>query len=148
MVCQPPPAGADRHIVHAVGVKDRLCRLGAGQAPAVVNGAVPAEIPADLGLGPEGEKHHRDQQNAVDVVGKKISVIVVIRHRIPRFSIGLDVPAGRPPRSSAFLPGPGAPGPEELCRLRRRCRCPAPQPPRWFRPGPWSPPRSPGRQTA
>ena len=55
VVRQMAPAGPDGDIEDPVGPEHRLRRLGAGEMAAVHHAAVPPEIAADLGLGPQGQ---------------------------------------------------------------------------------------------
>ena len=104
VVRQAAPAGPDAHVIDAVGAEDRLRRLGAGETPAAALGAVAPEIAADLELGPQGQQHHRDQQDAVDVVGQEITVAVIIRHD----KTSLDAFVGLRPNLPGRCPGPAA----------------------------------------
>ena len=86
MIRQVSGAGPDGHIVNSVGVKHGFCRLRAGETPPVGHAAVPLEISADLRLRPDGQDQNGNQQDAVDVIGQKITVtavITVIRHGVP-----------------------------------------------------------------
>ena len=89
VVRQAAAAGTDTHVIDAVSPQHRLRRLSTGKTSAVLDGAVPSKVPADLDLGPKRQQKHRNQQNTIDVVSQKGAVtarvdIGINRHNIPR----------------------------------------------------------------
>ena len=77
VVRQVPPAHADAHVKDPVGPQHCLCRLGAGDVPAVVDGVVAPEVAGHLELCPQREQQYRNQHQHIEVVGQKVSVAVI-----------------------------------------------------------------------
>ena len=90
VIRQVTAGGAHGNIIDPVGMQHRFRRLGACQMPPVVHGTVPPEVSAHLELCQQRKRQDRDQQQKVNIIGKKIAVTVVavaitivIGHRKP-----------------------------------------------------------------
>ena len=83
MIRQISPAGPDRHVIDTVSPQHRFRRLRTGDAAAIGLLAVAAETSADLKLGPQRQRQNGNQQQDIDIVGKKVTVAVrriIVRH--------------------------------------------------------------------